>query len=173
MRIPYYFNQPTHHNITVSRSFPTSLSMDAPSPRRRNGCKVDLRHTILLTLLGDEMDKQPSRQRIHHLRVPVLPAENIAIKKNAANCGLSVSTYLRELGLHHKPKTILDYDAALELVKVNADLGRLGGLLKMWLTNNDGWQASAKEQSLSTIHALLQAIQTTQDLLWETASKVH
>jgi hypothetical protein len=119
------------------------------------------------------MDKTPSRQRLHHLRVPVLSKENIAIKQNAANCGRSVSAYLRELGLKYKPKTILDYKAVTEMVKVNGDVGRLGDLLKMWLANNDGWLASAKEQSLPTIHALLQEIQTTQDLLFETVNKVH
>ena len=118
------------------------------------------------------MDKQPSRQRVHHLRVPVLPAENIAIKQKAADCGLSVAAYLRDLGRHYQPKTILDYKAVTELLKVNGDLGRLGGLLKMWLTNNDGWQALAKEQEQLTINQLLRDIQATQALLFETVEKV-
>ena len=118
------------------------------------------------------MDKQPSRQRVHHLRVPVLPAENIAIKQNAADCAMSVAAYLRALGLHYKPKGIFDADAGLQMVKVNSDLGRLGGLLKMWLTNNDGWQALAKEQEQLTINQLLQDIQITQALLYETVQKI-
>jgi hypothetical protein len=108
---------------------------------------------------------------VHHLRVPVLPTENIAIKQNAANCSLSVSAYLRDLGLHYKPKGIFDGQAVMEMVKVNSDLGRLGGLLKMWLTNNDGWQALAKEQELPTIHGLLHNIQVIQDLLLVTVQR--
>jgi hypothetical protein len=118
------------------------------------------------------MDKQPSRQRVDHLRVPVLPIEKTAIKQNAANCAMSVSAYLRTLGLHYKPKGIFDADAAMEMSKVNSDLGRLGGLLKMWLTNNDGWQAVAKEQALPNIHALLHDIQATQAFLFETVQKI-
>lgn len=30
----------------------------------------------------------------------------------------------------------MDYKAVLDLVKVNADLGRLGGLLKLWLSDD-------------------------------------
>jgi hypothetical protein len=32
---------------------------------------------------------------------------------------------------------VADQEAVLELAKVNADLGRFGGLLKMWLTNDE------------------------------------
>ncbi len=84
---------------------------------------------------------------------------------------MSVATYLRNLGLHYKPKGIFDADAVMEMSKVNSDLGRLGGLLKMWLTNNDGWQALAKEQELPNIHTLLHNIQAIQDLLLETVQK--
>ncbi len=59
------------------------------------------------------------------------------IKANADNCGVSVAEYLRTLGLNYKPKSVLDYKAIMELSQVNGDLGRLGGLLKMWLTNKE------------------------------------
>ena len=118
------------------------------------------------------MDKKSSRQRICRFQVLLLPSEAVAIKSHAANCGMSASAYLRDLGLHYQPKTILDFKAASQLAKVNGDQGRLGGLLKMWLTNNDGWQALAKEQALPTIHQLLQDIQSMQALLLETAKKV-
>jgi hypothetical protein len=32
-------------------------------------------------------------------------------------------------------KSILDQNSIADLAKVNADQGRLGGLLKLWLTN--------------------------------------
>ena len=107
---------------------------------------------------------------MHHLRVPALPSETAEIKQNAADCGLSVSAYLRNLGLQYKPKGILDYKAVGELVKVNADLGRLGGLLKMWLSNDERLGALNKEAL--AINELLQDIQSTQALLLETARKV-
>jgi len=45
--------------------------------------------------------------------------------------------YLRNLGLGYEPASTLDQKAILDLLKINADLGRLGGLLKMWLTSPD------------------------------------
>lgn len=78
-----------------------------------------------------------TRKSGRHLRVPVLPEEEAAIKQNAAACGLPVAAYLRNVGLGHLPKGELDQKAILELLRASADLGRLGGLLKMWLSNDD------------------------------------
>jgi len=33
-------------------------------------------------------------------------------------------------------QSMIDQRAILDLVKINADLGRFGGLIKMWLTTN-------------------------------------
>lgn len=116
--------------------------------------------------------KKPSRQRVKQLQVPVLPVEDLAIKTSAANCGLSVAAYLRKLGLNHRPKTILDGDKVMELVKVNADMGRLGGLLKMLLTNDERLKALGKEKVVPTIEGILEEIRTTQAVLLEAARKV-
>ena len=117
------------------------------------------------------MKQKPSRQRVKPLKVWALPAEAVAIKANAGNCGMSVSAYLRTLGLHYKPRGILDANAVLEMSKVNADLGRLGGLLKMLLTNDERLEALGKEKTLPKIHELLDDIQTTQAVLLEAAQK--
>jgi hypothetical protein len=125
--------------------------------------------------LGGEMSenkKKPSRRRIQQVHVPVLPAEMTDIKRNAANCGLSVSAYLRNLGLQYRPKTILDANSVLELVRVNGDLGRLGGLLKMLLTNDEKVKALGKEQVTAKIYSLLEEIEVTQALLFETVKRV-
>ena len=118
------------------------------------------------------MKPKPSRQRVKQLQVPVLPAEAIAIKANAAQCGLPVAAYLRTLGLQHQPKTVLDGDAVLELARINGDLGRLGGLLKMWLTNENRFDLIGKDAGVATIHVLLDDIIKTQAILFETAQKV-
>ena len=118
------------------------------------------------------MKKKPSRQRVKQLQVPVLPAEDVAIKRNAANCGLSIAAYLRTLGLEYKPKSILDNKSVGEMVKINGDLGRLGGLLKMLLTNDERLKAIGKEQIMPTINGILEEIKTTQSLLLAAAQKV-
>ena len=114
------------------------------------------------------MQKKPSRQRVKQLQVPVLASEAETIKSNAAKFGLPVAAYLRTLGLNHQPKTILDSKAVIELAKVNGDLGRLGGLLKLWLTNDEKVKFLGKDQ----IASILDDIQATQTLLFEKVKKV-
>ena len=58
-------------------------------------------------------------------------------------------------------RSTVDQAAILELAKINGDLGRLGGLLKMWLTNRD--RAINEER----ITALVADLEATQTLLFE------
>lgn len=104
--------------------------------------------------------------------MPVLDGEMTDIKSNAATCGLSIAAYLRTLGLQYKPKGILDNKAVNELAKVNGDLGRLGGLLKMLLTNDERLKSMGKDQVMPKINDLLDQIQSAQGLLLEAAKKV-
>jgi len=48
----------------------------------------------------------------------------------AKQAGLSVSTLIKRICLGQEVRTKTDQQAVLALLKVNADLGRLGGLLK-------------------------------------------
>ena len=105
-----------------------------------------------------EDKKQPTR-KARQLRVPVLPDEEVAIKKMAASAGLPVAAYLRNVGLGYQVRGILDNKRVEELARINGDLGRLGGLLKLWLTD-DPRTARFGE---STIRALLSKIEDTQD----------
>lgn len=80
--------------------------------------------------------KSPSRRESTPIVVRVTPDEKQKIDALARQTGLSTSAYLRELGLGHVPKSIVDYQHMLELSKLGGDLGRLGGLLKLWLTDD-------------------------------------
>ena len=120
--------------------------------------------------LGGQMKKKPSRQRVQLILVRVLPSEKEEIKTRAKACGMSVACYLRTLGLNHRPKAVLDAKAVMELARVNGDLGRLGGLLKMLLTNNE--RLKGQDRAAHTIEALLADIQTTQATLFEAARRV-
>ena len=97
--------------------------------------------------------------RRHHLRVPVLPEERALIKQQAEQSGMSVARYLREVGQGYRVTGIMDYERVRELAKVNGDLGRLGGLLKLWLTNDERTVDFGSE----TIRAVLHKIESTQD----------
>ncbi len=106
------------------------------------------------------MDQQApqSPRRSRHLRVPVLPEEEQEVKRLAAASGLSVAAYLRNVGLGYRVTGILDNKRVEELARINGDLGRLGGLLKLWLTD-DPRTATFGE---STIRAVLGKIEATQ-----------
>lgn len=54
----------------------------------------------------------------------------------AKQCDLGLSTYLREVGLGYEPKSTIDSQAVAQLAHLHGDLGRVGGLLKMWLSDN-------------------------------------
>ena len=98
-------------------------------------------------------------RKARHLRVPVLPAEEAQIKRLAAAAGLPVAAYLRRVGLGYRLPGILDHRRVEELARINGDLGRLGGLLKLWLTNDERTAAFGE----ATIRAVLAKIADTQD----------
>jgi hypothetical protein len=88
---------------------------------------------------------EESRDRNRPLKVFVSERERAEIETRAATTGLSVSAYLRNLGLGFQPHSTLDHEAILVLLKVNADQGRLGGLFKLWLSRESTPSAEALE----------------------------
>jgi hypothetical protein len=103
-------------------------------------------------------DNKPPTRKQYQLRVPVLPNEAAAIKQMAASTGLPVAAYLRNIGLGYQVRGILDNKRVEELARINGDLGRLGGLLKLWLTDDP----RTAQYGEATIRALLSKIDDTQ-----------
>lgn len=68
-----------------------------------------------------------------------------AIRQKAEQLRLSMSAYARNLCLGYEPKSLAQAQAIRELIKVNADMGRLGGLLKLWLSEPDRNQAQVRQ----------------------------
>jgi hypothetical protein len=95
--------------------------------------------------------------REHPLKTFVSPEERLAIEGKAQAAGLTVSSYLRYAALGQPISSTADQQAFLGLLKVNADLGRLGGLLKLWLSTKPGHGAKAVD-----VRRLLQEIEKTQ-----------
>jgi hypothetical protein len=102
--------------------------------------------------------KKPTR-KARHLRVPVLPEEEREIKRLASNAGLSVAAYLRNVALGYRLRSMIDLNCVQELILINADLGRLGGLLKLWLTDDP----RTADYGEPLIRAVLAKIVRTQD----------
>jgi hypothetical protein len=91
--------------------------------------------------------KGKTRKESTPIKVWVTPEEKAAIAAKADAHSLSASSYLRRLGLALSVESTIDQRAILDLVKINADLGRFGGLIKMWLTSDSGF-ASVSGQGL-------------------------
>lgn len=98
-------------------------------------------------------------KRTHHLRVPVLPEEREEIEQMAQQAGMSVARYLREVGQGYAIKGVVDMGHVREMARINGDLGRLGGLLKLWLTNDERTATFGE----ATIRAVLNKIEKNQD----------
>jgi hypothetical protein len=104
-----------------------------------------------------------SLKRAQRLRVPITPDDKRTIEAHAAACGLTVATYLRELGLQRPTKGVLDLQAVDELARVAANQGRLGGLLKLFLTEDAKLEELGGERDLrGRVVVLLHRILETQ-----------
>ena len=92
------------------------------------------------------------------IKVYCLPRERQVIEQQARSTGLSMACYLRRVGMGYQVKGILDHQMVGELVRVNADMGRLGGLLKLWLSGD----TRVEHLSDDSIRAVLRKIEATQ-----------
>ena len=58
---------------------------------------------------------------------------------------MSRSGYLRALGLNTPIRSVVDLKAVADLCRINGGLGRVAGLLKLWLLEKNGQGASSVE----------------------------
>lgn len=86
----------------------------------------------------DTKEKRGGRPRGARIEVWVTPEERAKIAERADRAGLSLSAYMRAAGLNHRIKSVYDLQAVGDLVRVNGDLGRVAGLLKLWLAEKPG-----------------------------------
>lgn len=105
--------------------------------------------------------------RTRPLRVYVTDEDRETITRYAAIAGVTVSDYLRRMGRGQEPRSVFDHDAVRALAKVNGDLGRLGGLLKLWLADRPGVGVREGE-----VQRLLEEIRSTAALVREGMQRV-
>ena len=101
------------------------------------------------------------------LKVYMTKAEKARIAACAKSCRLTASSYAKMVLLGHHPNNSTDIKQMEGILKVAADLGRLGGLLKMTLTNDERLQDIGREMGLVTIDGILVDIRITQAHLRE------
>ncbi|QOH35119.1 plasmid mobilization protein [Burkholderia cepacia] len=71
--------------------------------------------------------KNVTRKGCSPIKVYCLPEERAAIEAMANASGHSASTYLRLVGMGYRIQGVIDAEQVREMVRVNGDLGRLGG----------------------------------------------
>ena len=114
------------------------------------------------------MSERCTRRNTPPVKVYCLPEERAQLQANARAARKSVSAYLLNVGLGYPVRSLVDGRRVDELLHVNADLGRLGGLLKLWLTNDERTAAFGE----STLRGLLAKIEATQDELLDVVRTV-
>lgn len=117
-------------------------------------------------------ERQPTRKRCPPIYVYCLPDEKEQIEAMAKAAGRSASSYLRLVGQGYVMRSILDYERVQELAKVNGDLGRLGGLLKLWLTDDTKLATFGMAQMSKTIVGVLDEIRVNQAVIREVMAQV-
>lgn len=114
---------------------------------------------------------QPTRKGSPHIKVYVLPEEKEAIEERAKAARLSAGGYLRAVGLGYEVQSLIDCEQVASLAKVNADQGRLGGLLKMWLASDERFAGYDEQRMRATIQAVLERITLLQEELLQIAER--
>ena len=114
------------------------------------------------------MNHKCTRKNTPPVKVYCLPEERAQLQASAGAARKSLSTYLLNVGLGYPVRNILDQRRVEDLLRVNADLGRLGGLLKLWLTNDERTAIFGE----STVRALLAKVEATQGELLDVVRTV-
>lgn len=95
-----------------------------------------------------------NQKRVFHLRVPVTLSEKQEIIEKAGTAGLSLARYMRMVSLGYTVPSVIDNQKIEQLLKINGDMGRVGGLLKMWLTNDVRLKITSKAEIEDTLYAI-------------------
>ena len=119
-----------------------------------------------------ESKKDKKTLKTNYINTRCTTHEYQTIKEKAANTGLSSSAYLRNLGLNYPIKSVVDQRALSELVKCKADLGRLGGLFKLWLEGENGTWGNLGDRRYEDISDLVDDLITKENELLEIARKL-
>lgn len=118
------------------------------------------------------MSKSEKRRRKQMILVRVDEEEKRKLQEQAKKCGQSVAGLLRSLALHYPLISRVDQYALDTLVKASADLGRLGGLFKLWLTQNSETKPSLGNRTYESIEALVEEIEKNQREMLEISRKL-
>jgi len=121
---------------------------------------------------SSKVKKESKKLKNRYINTRCTDREYEEIKEKASNTGLSSSAYLRNLGLNYPIKSVVDQRALSELVKCRADLGRLGGLFKLWLESENGRWGNLGDRRYEDISDLVDDLIAKESELLEIARQL-
>lgn len=98
------------------------------------------------------------RRRTRVLRIPVLPEEAQLIEARASAAGQTIAAYFRDVGTRYQARSTIDGKEIAKMQRINADLSQLGGLIKLWLDDDEKLDAYPPEQVLLAVRTALARI---------------
>ena len=111
------------------------------------------------TTARESAPKQPVKRRAPRaIKVYCQPTERAQLEAKAKSVGMSVSAYLGAVGVGYPVKTLLDHQRVEDLMRIDGNLGRIGGLLKLWLIDDQ----RTRSFGAGTVRALLHKIEACQ-----------
>jgi hypothetical protein len=103
-----------------------------------------------------------NRKQALPIKVFCTPDERQAIIEKAKQCGLSVSHFLRAIGLGLNNTRIHDARVTDELIKTKVELGRIAGLLKLCLNRVETFPVDSRALFRETVSSLIREIEANQ-----------
>jgi len=99
--------------------------------------------------------KETKQKRTHHIDSRLTPEEHQMIVSKAKATGYTASEYMRRVACGYPLPSMVDQLAVNELIQTRADLGRLGGLFKKWLTENEKTRVALGSRSYQEINSIV------------------
>ncbi len=115
--------------------------------------------------------RSESRKKTLTIGVRATPLEKEMLKARAAAFSISVGELCRRAIFGSVPKSKTDQDAISELALTRADMGRMGGLLKGWLSGIFAQNAPTLKTHTEVVN-LLREIEGAQVKVLEAAKKL-
>ncbi len=111
-------------------------------------------------------------KREKHIGIWTTQKEYETIHNKAKMTGLRVAPYLRSLGMNYPLKSMVDQLAVDELIKTRAELGRVGGLFKKWLSEQEGKSGNLGSKHYKEIDIVVENIEQKSNELLYIAKKI-
>ena len=116
--------------------------------------------------------KETKQKRTHHIDSRLTPEEYQMITSKAKATGYTASEYMRRVACGYPLQSMVDQLAVNELLQTRSDLGRLGGLFKKWLSDQEGRTGSLGSRSYQEVDSIVSNILKDQKRLLIIAERI-